>query len=144
MVFKWYKWAKERKTWTQAKENCEHLVGELFYDLDGTEEQLDFFSQKLDMQFQWLGLTSEDNVDWRNLHGETVPASLLKWNPGQPNTLSQIYLANIPYLEDMDEFHMFYSLCDMNPWTTRRARTTRMNSSSISLHLFFWPIRGFD
>ena len=56
-TLEWYYWIREKKSWDSAKANCENLDAKLLSRINGTEEQLLFFIDKLlsrDDQ-AWLG-----------------------------------------------------------------------------------------
>ena len=52
-IFSWIRWIRTKKTWTDAKQNCEQLGGKLFYNLDGTIEQLLLFHGKFNGERNW-------------------------------------------------------------------------------------------
>ena len=114
-------WVKQSKTWTQARDNCVHLDGELFSNVDGTKRQLDFFFDKLEQKSHWLGIHTTDHVSWFSVNGSTVDKSLLCWDPIQIFNAKnrQAHVANFKlddykYLNDQNQGEMFWSICDLN------------------------------
>ena len=84
-VLEWVTFVHEEKTWLEATNYCTTLGGHLFHSLNGTLSQLDFFYQRFDMRRYWLGIWTEDHVEWRNMNGEIVSESLIIWSTRQPN-----------------------------------------------------------
>ena len=76
---------RDKKSWSEAKENCEMLGGKLFSDLNGTEAQLQFLLDKMGGERHWVGISSEDHESWNTTDGETVDGDHLLWNNGEPN-----------------------------------------------------------
>ena len=80
-VVEWYKVTLKIR-WDNAQAFCEQEGGNLFYRLDGTKEQLDFFYDTFGEYNFWVGVraagaVSEDS--WINVKGETVSADKLFW-----------------------------------------------------------------
>ena len=55
-VTTWLKFVKERKSWTQARDNCMALGGHLFHSIDGTVGQLQFLYTRNFMESSWIGI----------------------------------------------------------------------------------------
>ena len=114
---RWLKFIKNKLNWTAAKKNCLLLKGKLFYDMDGTDSQLAFLSQKMGGETHWLGIYTEDHKIWKSIEGTTISNDTLKWIPGQPNNHKnrQFYVTNVKNggLNDVRHNHLFESVCDM-------------------------------
>ena len=101
----------------EAKANCENLHGELFEDLDGTQEQLDWLFEKMEGELFWLGIYTEDHEVWKTFEDEVISEDKLLWLPEQPNNHggNQFYVCgggrNGPVLEDYAGSDLYYSVC---------------------------------
>ena len=123
-IYYWLQWVKQPKTWTQARDYCVQLGGELFSNVDGTKSQLDFFFDKLGQQSHWLGIYTTNHVSWLRVDGSPVDDSLLYWDPLQVFNVgnNQKHVANFElvenkqyrYLNDRNKGDMYLSICDLN------------------------------
>ena len=71
--------------WNDAQAFCEQEGGNLFYRLDGTREQLDFFYDTFGDDNFWVGVKAAGAVSdntWINVKGEAVGADKLFWGNG--------------------------------------------------------------
>ena len=89
-VKEWLKFHRDQKTWDDAKLFCQQFErGRLFYRVDGTWEQLNFFLERVD-DF-WLGIYTKDakrpDPEWRSVDETVIDSDLLLWLPGtaEPN-----------------------------------------------------------
>ena len=115
-VLEWFRWIKQVMHFFEAKNYCEQIRGKMFFNVDGTESQLELFWEKLDNQVHWLGILTDDHKLWKTVYGVPIDDSLLTWNQGQPNNMdnNQFYVVNYPYkyLEDMAD-KGYWFICDM-------------------------------
>ena len=73
--------------WTVAEATCEREGGTLFYNLDGTEEQLDFFYDIFGERSYWMGVFAAGEVHedrWRTVRGDILSTDKLKWDIDNP------------------------------------------------------------
>ena len=112
----WLTFVKQLMNFSDAKANCESHNGHLFYDVNGTTEQLDWLFEKMDGELYWLGIYRNFN-NWISLDGQVLNSKLL-WKAGQPNNVGgqQNYVVGgasdgSKKLEDMEAFKEFYSVC---------------------------------
>ena len=109
----WLSFVKQPMTFSDAKANCEANSGHLFYDVDGTIEQLEWLLEKMDGKNYWLFYT-EDSINWISLDGELLNSKLL-WQPGQPKSAGgqQKYVIGGygSKLGDKKAYQKFYSVC---------------------------------
>ena len=82
MVSEWLLWVTEIFDWDGAKVNCESLGGALFYRLNGTKSQLDFFYEKMNNKTFYLGVYTSDHEAWRTVDGGTISRELLYFGVG--------------------------------------------------------------
>ena len=122
-IYSWLQWVTKSKTWTQARDYCVQLGGELFSNVDGTKKQLDFFFDKLGQESHWLGIYTTDHVSWFSVNGSTIDKYLLCWDPIQAFNLEnkQKHVASYilekdgyKYLNDRNQGEMFWSICVLN------------------------------
>ena len=115
-IMYWLTFVKQPMNFSDAEANCEAINGHLFYDVDGTTEQLDWLFEKMDGKHYWLGIYTEDFNNWISLDGEVLNSKLL-WKPGQPNnsggqqkhaTSGGFYGSK---LGDKPAYREFYSVC---------------------------------
>ena len=115
----WLKWVREAKTWDDAQRNCGELGGTLFSKLNGTVNQLNFFTEKMGYQPHWLGFYTEDRITWKTVEGQEIANSLLIWQLGQPNNWKGVQfhgmngLKGTWLLNDESKNDSFFSICDM-------------------------------
>ena len=120
-VYSWIQWVKQSKTWTHAKNNCVRLGGKLFYNLDGTKKQLDFFFDKMDQKPHWLGIYTKNHKSWLTVEGSVIAKSRLHWDPKQgfnAGKKGQKHVANYAggsyrYLNDRHYSDQYLSVCDL-------------------------------
>ena len=84
-IVRWIKFVKHEMTWDKANESCELLGGELFHRVNGTQQQLDFFVDKMGNKSHWLGIYTDDHVVWKSVLNDVIKPELLLWKRGQPN-----------------------------------------------------------
>ena len=83
-VLQWYKIGTldRENGWYDAQAFCEQEGGNLFYRLDGTREQLEFFYDTFGDDNFWVGVKAAGAVSdnsWINVKGEAVSADKLFW-----------------------------------------------------------------
>ena len=111
------KFVKKYLSVWDARANCENLQGELFEDLDGTQEQLDWLFEKMEGELFWLGINTEDHKVWKTFGDEVISEDKLLWLPGQPNNYKgeQFHVSGGgpfgPVLEDYAGSDIYYSVC---------------------------------
>ena len=88
VVLQWYVFIHEKQYWAGARESCEEMGATLFWKLDGTREQLDFFYQKVFDQPFWLGITMKEYGVFQNLLGEDIPIRTFRWDKYEPTRSS--------------------------------------------------------
>ena len=131
----WLTFVKQLMNFSDAKANCESNNGHLFYDVDGTAEQLNWLFEKMDRQTYWLGIYTKDFIDWISLDGEVLN-SKLQWKAGQPNNVGgqQKYASSGgdygSKLGDLSESALLYSVCHI-VW----AKSVRDTVNNIKFHL---------
>ena len=112
----WLKWVKEELNWDEAIAKCKSYGGQLYGDLDGTEEQLALFRKKMGNEWYWLGIYTEDHKTWKKLSGDVISGNNLLWAVGQPNNAKgiQFYVAGAAEtntIEDMYGSMLLFSVC---------------------------------
>ena len=114
---KWLKWVREKLAWDEALENCRSKYsGKLFYNLDGSIGQLEWFSEKMEASRYWLGIYTEDHQVWTTIDGVAVTDSLLVWKSGQPsnNAMKKYVTVGGQYskkLKNFEKTRQQYSIC---------------------------------
>ena len=82
-VLEWYKFVHEQSRFAESREKCVAWGGDLFYGVNGTKEQLDFFYSKLepfDFCF-WIGIRKGVGANkWITPLGEEIADELLLWS----------------------------------------------------------------
>ena len=81
----WFKIGPFILNWDQAKSFCESIGGNLFTALNGTKEQLDFSFDTFGDTEYWVGIYTENFVNWLYLDGGIVAQSQLVWYNGSPD-----------------------------------------------------------
>ena len=56
VVTSWLKFIRAPQSWAEAKVACENVGGHLFYELNGTDDQLQFLYDKMGGNMHWLGI----------------------------------------------------------------------------------------
>ena len=118
VVVMWVKWVKEPLDWQTAKDNCTSLGGQLFFNFDGTKQQLEILSSRIDT-FAWVGgYFKEKEQVWETVAGSVLEKTLLEplWEDGEPNRKNgkQFHMAiGDGLLFDEDESLPYESVCDM-------------------------------
>ena len=121
-TLEWLKFVHRKLTWFDAKENCEQLGGHLFYSVNGTKNQLDFLYNKTQDETAWLGIHTDDHINFRNLLGDVIPDEQLYWNPengadgaelGENWIAMTFYYNERHYLQDVHFTGEFVSICDL-------------------------------
>ena len=114
------------KNWTEAEASCEQEGGTLFYNLNGTEEQLNFFYDTFGDISYWMGVFAAGEVRedrWRTVRGDILSTDKLKWDIDHPK-LNRADRSNIlltyshqkskrEYLTNKNPSHTKYFFCDM-------------------------------
>ena len=113
----------QAETWDDAQEYCKQKGGNLFSDVDGTTDQLDFLLEKMNRKNHWLGIYTEDHQEWMKVsRRDTIPAEKLIWGKDQPNNIggSQLYVVNyysttpgVGYLGDAGKSEKVNFICDL-------------------------------
>ena len=98
------KWVKEKKTWSDAVDNCLLIGGKLFANLDGSTTQLDFFFQHLDMKSHWLGVYTTNHEVWLDTEGNEVDNSVLHWDEDQTFNTWHVSSIMFPIFEEKENF----------------------------------------
>ena len=108
------------KTWEDARDNCVELGGQLFFNVNGTKEQLDFLYHKLNEQNHWLGIYTRDHNSWIDVNDHVVDDWRLLWDPNKKFNAKgfQYHVANFrlkysSYLNDRNQNEIFQSVCDI-------------------------------
>ena len=114
----WLKFVLVQKTWTEARDNCFSMGGKLFFNVDGTSDQLQTLYDKMGGQVAWVGMYTEDHITWNNSAGEILNTDLFIWRSGEPNNDGgDEYHLVLGYggavLNDMSQTLRFASICDM-------------------------------
>ena len=79
LIEEWFVWVATEMDFTAAKDHCESIGGQLFGDVNGTDEQLGFLFEKQNRQSFWLGITDEHSPDvYKSLSGNDV-TSYIRW-----------------------------------------------------------------
>ena len=117
-VVEWLKFVHEKKSWKEARTNCENLGGKLFSGVNGTEQQLMFLYEKLNKSFGWLGIFTRDHETWVDTTDEEIDGNLLVWREGEPNNYGGLDCCvglSKPgnTLNDYQEHAEMSSICDM-------------------------------
>ena len=80
----WLVFAEMKMSYDDALENCELMGGQLFGDLDGTKEQLDFLASKFEGDV-WLAINSFDlDNQFVHINGRNM-AGLIIWGENMPS-----------------------------------------------------------
>ena len=104
-------------TWEEAQSFCEASDGELFYNVDGTIQQLIALTDKLEGAF-WTGIRGSKGK-WKGLDGQLIPEERLFWQLGwdfssagdSPNYV----VANKNGLFHLTSAnHWYFFICDMS------------------------------
>ena len=87
-VLEWYKFVHEENFFSESREKCLDWGGELFYGVNGTKKQLDFFYFKLE-PFRycfWTGIQIDWAANrWMTPLGDEIADELLVWSSSPPN-----------------------------------------------------------
>ena len=80
-VLEWYKFVHEESFFPESREKCLAWGGELFYGVNGTKEQLDFFYFKLEpLRCFWTGIQKDWAANkWVTPVGDKIDDDLLVW-----------------------------------------------------------------
>ena len=124
-IIQWYRFVRILKNWNSAQAHCVSLGGKLFSRVDGTTSQLDFFIRKMGNQPHWFGIYTEDHTTWKDIDGQVIPSSLLRFRTGQPdnflgiqnhvqNYYVEIEREVIKYLDDNNLEAALSFVCEMN------------------------------
>ena len=123
-MLEWIHWVNVEKTWDDARANCiNNYAGDLFDNINGTREQLDFMFEKLNRRSFWLGVTYDVTAaQWKKLDGSVVPQEFLITDWGQPLNgaageialYARVYNNVFGYLQDSDPNYPRHSACDLN------------------------------
>ena len=114
----WFKFVSVPMTWNEAVNNCEQIGGKLFWDLNGTQEQLQFLHEKMGLQYHWLGIYTNDHRSWMNIDGDVMDSALFLWARGEPNNFKAMEdkVANGLRGANLNDFppnKQLRSVCDM-------------------------------
>ena len=124
-VHDWLRWFEETKTYDEAQQRCHEIGGALFHRINGTFDQLNFFSLKMEDAVHWFGIcTDEHRSVWRNSLGEIIPDVLIRWGDTEPNDPigSEICVVNAKFatwqdsaLRDTQRSNEWNFVCDLIP-----------------------------
>ena len=86
--------------------------------MDGTQQQLEMFLNKMGDRSHWTGVNTEDHVDWRAPDGEILHGTSFFWAPYQPDNYGGVQLCvalneNGRFLNDKVCGIKSPSICDM-------------------------------
>ena len=84
-ILEWFKLVREFRNWENSTLHCKSLGGTLFFKVDGTREQLEFFDTKFNPGPFWVGIWTEDYQTWYGMDDEAIPDELLAWHDKEPN-----------------------------------------------------------
>ena len=133
---KYLKWVTTPMSMANSIDHCRSIGGQLFGDLDGSYEQLQFLFHHLPYENINLGVT--DTVQegkWVNFRGQDV-TNVALWKPGEPNDAQgQENFAFVKYngnglaVHDTTVFGIGKFACQMiwaelTPWTTVSEEST--------------------
>ena len=69
----WFVWVTTPMSWYKARDHCASIGGQLFGNINGTDQQYSFLAEKQNHESFWLGISDADVPDvYRNLNGEIV------------------------------------------------------------------------
>ena len=71
--------------WWYAKTKCEQFKGRLFFEVDGTVEQLQLLEGFFQTCWIWVGIEKTEN-GYKALNGAWIPESKIIWVTGQPES----------------------------------------------------------
>ena len=123
-IIEWYRADTNEDTWEVAASFCDQLGAKLFYNINGTREQLDFLLDKIGNGKLWLGIFSTDLTIRQSVNGGVIDPDMIVWGENYPdrtkaknshvslktNTVTgeKEYLVNIPPIRKT-----YSALCDM-------------------------------
>ena len=111
IVLEWLKFVHDAMVFDDARSRCQSLGGDLFSNLTGAREQVDYFRMKTQMnKCFWVGIEKAGGQlnfkDWRTMSGEIVANDLIVWGLGQPNPFPfETKVAGFEVLGKFDYLH---------------------------------------
>ena len=85
VVLEWYTFHPNQSlSWNLASAYCQAVHGDLFWSLNGTNSQHKFLSKRTNYQKFWVGVNARDRGIWKNVLGQVMSASQLKWATNNP------------------------------------------------------------
>ena len=110
----WLMFEQTKMSYYDAKDNCYSMGGQLFGDLDGSSELIDFITSKFDGEI-WLAINSYDLDDhFYHINGRYMNIRI-PWGPGMPSGNGKyVYLGQQKLAYDTDDFSQpRFSACQM-------------------------------
>ena len=81
--------------------------------MNGTTEQLHFLVDKVGPYEFYLGIYTDDDVIWRDMKGNPIPAEKLIWNLNEPSGDENVVLVESTALNDVQDWRKKKSVCDL-------------------------------
>ena len=115
----WVRFTDDVMQFNEARDYCINLGGDLFSNLDGSMDQLQFFRDRLVNKIHWLGIVRDSAEVWKTVEGEVIGPERLLWGSGQPdnwgnnenNVVSGFF--GFPTLTDVNMYSWASVMCDM-------------------------------
>ena len=121
-TLEWYYWIREKKSWDSAKANCEMLAAKLLSRINGTDEQLQFFIDKLLSRDEeaWLGDMEKGSLQVRTALPFFIefPIAITCMIPfafcprNSPKKISLVNPGGPPYLAEVPQVIESKSICE--------------------------------
>ena len=78
-IDEWFIWVDQKMSFENAKNHCQSIGGQLFGDINGTDEQFNLLLRKQNYENFWLGITDKDSPDvYMSLSGKNV-TNFIHW-----------------------------------------------------------------
>ena len=88
-IVSWLKFVLDKMPLSQTQNRYQAIMGRnLFYGVNGTEDQLSLLFDRMGEEWFWLGISRVMASEWRNIDGWLVNKSILHWHPGEPKSTS--------------------------------------------------------
>ena len=121
LVLEWLSFVHAKNNFDGSRSSCQRMGGDLFSNLTGKSDQIDFFREKTRMEkCFFLGIQRRPfSKEWVSLKGE-VMNDRIYWGGGQPNWIlweTQIggwkVLGKFDYLHDITKDDQCQAVCQM-------------------------------